>query len=78
MRMLPESSIRRSSLVAPRVVRSGLETRQLFSQTGFATFLVSVSPVIGSLNSLQLIGYIVLSVSLFAMITPSSFRAVVR
>ena len=57
---------------------SGLETQQLFSQTGFATFLVSVSPVIGSLNSLQLIGYMVLSVSLFAMITPSSFRAVVR
>ena len=45
---------------------------------GLATFLVSVSPVTGSLNSFQLIGYIVFPYSLFAMITPSSFFAVVR
>lgn len=47
-------------------------------QNGFATFRTSFSPVIGSLNSFQLIGYIVLPASLFAIMTPSSLRAVVR
>lgn len=47
-------------------------------QKGFATFLVSVSPVIGSLNSFQLIGCMILPASLFAMMTPNSFLAVVR
>lgn len=47
-------------------------------QKGFATFLLSVRPVLGSLNSFQLIGYIWFSASLLAITTPSSFVAVER
>lgn len=48
------------------------------TQKGFATFLLSVRPVFGSLNSFQLIGYIWFSASLFAITTPNSFVAVER
>jgi len=47
-------------------------------QKGFATFLGSVSPDTGSLNSFQLIGYIAFPASLVAITTPSSFLAVDR
>ena len=45
---------------------------------GFATFLSSVTPVSGSLNSFQLTGVIVFPASLIADTTPSSFLAVDR
>lgn len=54
------------------------EALLLVPQKGFATFLLSVSPVTGSLNSLQLIGYIAFPASLVAIITPNSFFAVLR
>lgn len=53
-------------------------SRLLFNQNGFATFLLSVCPVTGSLNSFQLIGYIAFPASLVAIMTPNSFFAVLR
>lgn len=47
-------------------------------QYGFATFLISTIPVSGSLYSFQLTGYMVLPLSLVAMMTPNSFLAVER
>lgn len=46
--------------------------------SGFATFLGSLIPVSGSLNSFQLTGTMSFPASLVAMMTPSSFDAVER
>lgn len=43
---------------------------RFYAQKGFATFLLSLAPVSGSLYSFQLTGYIALPASLVAMITP--------
>jgi hypothetical protein len=45
---------------------------------GWATFLNSIKPVLGSINSFQLTGTIVFPASLTAEITPSSFLVVDR
>lgn len=76
--LLQLSSIAISSFpwAFPSNLRSSLALHYL--QNGLATFLVSVRPVIGSRNSFQLIGNIVFPTSLFAMITPNSFFAVLR
>ena len=49
-----------------------------FLQTGLATFLTSLTPVLSSKNSLQLTGTIWFPASLTAITTPSSFFAVLQ
>ena len=70
------SGVRAFKLPPPQTVHPRPSLRS--PQKGFATFLLSLSPVTGSRNSFQLTGTIVFPASLFAMMTPSSFLAVDR
>jgi hypothetical protein len=77
---LPTSDTGPTPLIPPiRVFILSQEVASLLariSQTGFATFLVSFSPVLSSTNSLQLTGTIWFPSSLTAITTPNSFFAV--